>query len=300
MKQCQACNDIGYSEVGFGQQVSQSQHTASLDDSSGVFAHLLTQNNEELAATVDPFDAVLFAVAFSTTGMPSANQHPANISDAGSLIWNRLLTSSKYLEAVHGKTSLQAWAICTKMFLDMCHRKGVTPFRSKTKKAITLQALTTEYARYRSLCSSLEQQVCKTLGFDNLVESIDRGVWKFSNVEYRDKRFVIVLQTRWLAVSDNVKKLMQAFKREQFEKVPDIPGISRVISGNASVRVRIQKFPYITLQMRLQFSKDKLLAFNIGNSNARTMLDEFDYVARYWVRARKFVTVNVARKQPML
>lgn len=309
MKQRSLSSDIGCPVAASYQQASSTQHTTPLDDSSGVFAHLPASNNGDyLLDTVDtldapsiaPIDAALFAIAFSITGMPSENKHPANISDAGSLVWNKLLASKKYLDAVHGKTSIQAWAICTKMFLDLCHRKGVTPFRTQTRKPVTLKTMTADYARYRSLCSSMEQQVCKTLGFDNLVESVDRGVWKFSGVEYKDKRFVIVLQTKWLAVSDNLKLLMRALKKDQFEKIEGTPGVTRSVSAVASVRIRIQKFPYITLQMRLQFSKDKLLALGIQATNTANMLADFEAIARYWTRTHKFVTLDVARKQPVL
>lgn len=300
MKQYSESSDIGCQIAASHQQASVTQHTTPLESSSGVFAHLLAANNDTYAGTVAAIDAALFAIAFSITGMPSENKHPANISDAGSLLWNKLLTSRKYLEAIHGKTAIQAWAICTKMFLDLCHRKGVTPFRSSSKKPITLQSINSEYARYRSLCSSMEQQVCKTLGFDNLVESVDRGVWKFTGVEYKDKRFGIVLQTRWLASSDSIKSILRALKREHFEKVDSTPGITRSVSASACVRVRIQKFPFIALQMRLMFSKDKLLAMNIPNTNAASMLVDFSAIARYWVRSHKFVTLENAKKQPIL
>ena len=78
------------------------------------------------------------------------------------------------------------------------------------------------------------------------------------------------------------KEYIRALKREHFEKkVDSTPGITRSVSASACVRVRIQKFPFIALQMRLMFSKDKL-PMNIPNTNAASMLEFFLLFATFY------------------
>jgi hypothetical protein len=261
---------------------------------SGVFAHL-----QDLEYTsIDPVDASLFAIAFSLSGDPSPDRHPANISDDGSEIWNRLLASKPYATQTQGKSSIQKWAICTRMFLDLCHRKNVTPFRVARKKAVSLDALTKEYARSRSLCSSLEQQISKNMIEEHMIESVDRGVFRFRGVEYKDKRFVIVLETKWRTKSADPKRVPQYLKRHQhFEKQEGRPGVRCQVTPLAELVVRTPRFPDMVVQMRLSFSKDKLSALGIDVGKASTMSEQFHVVAQSWARTHRFASLGAVTKQ---
>lgn len=273
---------------------SPAQNQTSPAHVGGVFAHL--QDLESPA--IDAVDASLFAIAFSLSGDPSRDRHPANISDAGSELWNRLLGSKAYLAQTDGKSSIQKWAICTRMFLDLCHRKTVTPFRVAKKKAVSLDALTKEYARSRSLCSSLEQQISKNMIEEHMIESVDRGVFRFRGVEYKDKRFVIVLETKWRTKSPDPKRVPQYLKRHQhFEKHEGRPGIRCQVTPLAELVVRTPRFPDMIVQMRLSFSKDKLASMGIPAGTASMMTEQFQAIAQSWARSHRFSAIDTITKQ---
>ena len=276
MKRVQPLRTITQFGTDSGLQQANAQTMTPLDSSDGVFAHLSD-------------DQKLFAIAFSLSGDPAPNQHPANISDAGAEVWNALLKSSRYLEATTNKKPVQKWAICTRMFLDICHRKGVTPFRTGGRKPVSLQKMQKQYATSFNVAAKLAQHVTEALDDANLARSLDRGVWKYTGVEYRNKRFVIVLETRMRGTEKTAVALVRYLKREQhFEKTEGVVGLNHGVDGIAGIRVRTIKYPTVQMQLRLTFTKDKLLALGIEDMSSTKMLERFDAIAIAWSRGHQF------------
>lgn len=260
------------------------QDTTPLDASSGVFAHLSD-------------DEKLFAVAFSLSGDPAPNQHPANISEDGADVWNALLKSKRYLDASAGKKPVQKWAICTRMFLDLCHRKGVTPFRTPGRKPLTLKRMQEEYSTAFIAASKLGIHLVDSLQDNDLAAHV-RGSrdWAFAGVEYRNKRFVIVLESNLRGAQPTAVSLLRYLKREQhFEKTAGIPGVNHDVTPLICIRVRTLKFPTVTMQMRVTFTKDKLLALGIESNNNGRMLEDFAVVAEAWSRRHVFKTLSTLK-----
>lgn len=220
---------------------------------------------------------------------PSKGKYPANLSTEARKLWDNIIDSDLYKRNTQGRTGVQKYAILTKMVLDKASRQAVTPF-ARSKSAFSTSELTKQYAEIRSRGQSLEQQVCKNLWFRNLVESLDRGVWKFLKVDYVDSRFAIVLETRWGCVTDDPKKIVRHLvNREGFKHNDSGSGWILKASNSCYLNIRIKKFPEISVRMILLFSKDKLVnGLGLTGKNKHELLDQFEQVARNYARSRKF------------
>lgn len=219
---------------------------------------------------------------------PEKGKYPTNLSADARKLWDEILDSELYAKNTRGRNGVQKYAILTKMVLDKASRKAVTPF-ARSKSAFSLSELTTQYAELRSRGQSLEQQVCKNLWFKNLVESLDRGVWKFLKVDYVDSRFAVVLETRWACVTPDPKKVVRHLvNREEFKHYEHGGWILKA-SNSCYLNIRMKKYPEISVRMILLLTKDKLVnGLGLTATNKAELLSQFESVAKHWARTRKF------------
>lgn len=224
--------------------------------------------------------------ALSASG-PVAGKYPSNISTEARAIWDKVISSTAYLEAVRGVATLTKWHIASKMFLNKCHRLNITPFHSEDSRK-ALDELTAKYARPRNLTSLLERQIFSNMNAEGLVEDLDRGVWKFQRVDYIDNRYAIVLETRWLSVTRKPAKLVEHLvEEEHFEASPN-GGWQHVVSPVCKLVVRIKQYPNVNVRMVLLFTKDMLTLLGVTGHNRQERLDSFQDVAQEWARRKKF------------
>jgi len=233
------------------------------------------------------------AITATAASFPEQGKYPANISEPARLIWDGILASDLYNTKTQHTTTLQKWSIVTRMFLDKCNRKGITPFAQPKSVSKNLEGLTKKYAQQRNLAAQLERQVFFNLEAEGLVENLDRGVWKFLKTEYIDKRYVIVIETRWFSLTKNPALLAKHIvDEEHFIKSP-VGGWEHNISPTCKLRIRIKRYPDISFRMVLSFSKDILISLGITGRNTDEYLEAFDDIARDWARTRKFHKVRV-------
>lgn len=258
------------------------QHTTPQEQSCGVFV---------LPATAQ--EAELEAVAVTMSRDPVPGSYPANIAEDAKTIWDRIISSKRYLTATHAKKSQQKWILLSRMFLDACHQKGVTPFRQGKRKPLSLDSMSEEYKRYRSQAASLIQQMTKMVENENLADEVGRGAWEFDKTLYIEKRFVIVLRTQWHALGSNPKSLLTFLQKQMhFEPRATGSGLVHGIGQNCSVIVRASKFPTISISIQFKLSKDKLVGFGIGAGTKDQMREQFDACARYWFRTKQFASLD--------
>jgi hypothetical protein len=216
---------------------------------------------------------------------PVAGKYPANVSVPARRIWDNVTSSKKYLELSQGKSGTGKWNLITKLFLDKCNRLNVTPFETATK---SLAALSEKYARQRNLAALLERQVFNNLEAEGLVENLDRGVWKFLKTDYVDKRYAVVLETRWLSTTKQPTLIAKHITGEEhFTKSPT-GGWEHNVSPTCKLLVRIRRYPDISFRMVLLFSKDILTDLGIAGRNRDELLENFEEVARNWSRTKRF------------
>jgi DNA-directed RNA polymerase subunit beta' len=102
-------------------------------------------------------------------------------------------------------------------------------------------------------------------------------------------RSVIVVETRMRGTEKTAVALVRYLKREQhFEKTEGVVGLNHGVDGLAGIRVRTIKYPTVQMQLRLTFTKDKLLALGIEDMSSAKMLERFDAIAKAWSRGHQF------------
>ena len=260
---------------------SYAQTTTPPEQSCGVFVHPAQSLDADIATAV------------TLSRDPSPGSYPANIAEDAKQIWDRLLSGKRYQTLTHAKKSAQKWIIISKLFLDTCHQKGVTPFRQGKRKPLSLDSMSEEYKRYRSQAASLVQQMTKMVEDENLADEVARGAWEFDKTLYLDKRFVIVLRTKWHALGTNPKSLLSFLQKQMhFESREGKSGLVHGIGQNCSVIVRASKFPEILISIHFKLSKDKLVGFGIAPGTKEQMREQFDACARYWFRTKAFASLD--------
>jgi hypothetical protein len=225
-------------------------------------------------------------VATASTG-PEVGVYPANVSVQAKPIWDTVLTAKTYLSRSKELKTIQKWGLVTRLFLDACNRKGITPFASTTKSK-TLEALSTRYAEQRKIASQLERQVFYNMNAEGLVEDLDRGVWSYYRVDYINNRYAMILQTRWLSHKVKPSILAKHLSEQEDFVVSPLGGYEHSVSPITKLNVRIQKHPGVAIRMILLFSKDLLLQLGVTGRNRDEMLLTFEDVAKDFVRSRKF------------
>jgi hypothetical protein len=223
----------------------------------------------------------------ATASAPEPSKYPTNIAKNARPVWDAVLKSKAYLNKSSDSNLIQKWGLVTRLFLDACNRKGVTPF-SAPEKSKTLEALSTKYSEQRKLASSLERQVFYNMQANGLVEDLDRGVWSFHSVVYTNNRYAVVLQTRWLSLVKTPSVLVEHLDREEDFSVSNQGGLEHRVSPLALINVRIQKHPGIAVRMLLLLSKDLLLQLGVVGRNRDEMLEGFEDIAKDFARSRKF------------
>jgi hypothetical protein len=216
---------------------------------------------------------------------PEVGKYPVNVSVPGRLIWDKIVASNRYLELAREKSGTGKWNLITKLFLDKCNRSNVTPFESNTK---SLSALSLKYAQQRNLAALLERQVFSNLEAEGLVENLDRGVWKFLKTDYVDRRYAVILETRWLATTKNPSAIAEHITGEEHFQKSAAGGWEHNVSPTCKLLVRIRRYPDISFRMVLLFSKDILTQLNVTGRNQDELLENFSDVARAWSRTRRF------------
>lgn len=86
---------------------------------------------------------------------PRAGLYPSNINPLAVRHWDNVFQMDKYKRAVSLKTPLQAWAIASKYFRDLCLNAGVHPYRDEMNPDFDLRDFVAE--RVRLVKSRLEQ-----------------------------------------------------------------------------------------------------------------------------------------------
>lgn len=225
------------------------------------------------------------------TNEPSVGTYPGNINPDAKPLWDSIIESAKYAKHSKRLSSLQRWNLAVRLFLDKCNRAGVSPTYKKRKEK-TLESLNQNYSKQRNLASMLERQVFGNLNDLGLVEDYDRGVWKFYAVAYVNKRYTIILETRWLSQTNDPTKIAKHLIREEDFQKSESGGWEHSVSPTCKVQVRFRKFPDINFRMFLSFSKDILLDLGVSGRNRDEVLSKFDGIARDWARTRKFHKVK--------
>lgn len=226
-------------------------------------------------------------MAVAGTGKnPAPGRYPSNVSVQARALWDEIVTSPKYLEKTANKNTLHKWQIAGKLFLERCHRRGVSPFQGQGNN---IAEINERYTRQRNLASLFERQLLDNASAEGLVQDKDRGVFKYAGVKYLDKRYVLVLESQWELLASASKLTRYLVRDEHFQEqgkyvVHDIASNTKqVITVTGDV---------VNVQIQFSFTKDVLSVLGVSGSNRLERLHVFDAVARAWANTRKFRSVK--------
>lgn len=100
---------------------------------------------------------------------PSRGVYPRNISARARAVWDEIVASKRYKQAILGKTGVAAFAIAVKWLNEACRRRAITPFIDGDAGGRPDPDLRARMLREMGICKSYVEQVFRNLSSLNAV-----------------------------------------------------------------------------------------------------------------------------------